>query len=390
MAGLTPTGFEPKPLQDIKTDLGTALRAIFGAAITLIAQSVFGQLIGIVAERLSDLWQLGLNIYTASTREGAVGLQLDHIGALTGSPRRAATNTKVIVNCLGTNGTVITAGSVVSIPTVGTQFTNTLPGTISGGTVAIEFHAVDTGPFAAPAGTLTTIGTPISGWTSATNPLDEFILGADLETDPAYRIRQVAELRGQGTGTTAAIRAKIAALTNVIDVFVFENDDDTVDGDGLPGHSFEVVVNGGDEDEIAAVIAAEKPAGIATYGNTTISTLDANGFAVDINFSRPTVLDIYVTVNLTADAAKYPLNGDDLVTAAIVAYGVNYHLGAEVRSSALIPSVFGATFGVLECALPLIGIAPTPVSSATISVDNRQAAKLDTSRIIINSTLVTP
>ncbi len=390
MSGLGPTGFTPKPLQDIKNDLGTALRAVFGAAITLIAQSVFGQLIGIVAERLSDLWQLALNIYTASTREGAVGIQLDHIGALTGTPRRAATNTKVMVNCLGTNGTVIVAGSVVSIPTVGTQFTNTLPGTISGGTVAIEFHAVNTGPFAAPAGTLTTIGTPISGWTSATNPLDEFILGADLETDPAYRIRQVAELRGQGTGTTASIRAKIAALTDVIDVFVFENTNDATNGDGLPGHSFEVVVNGGDEDEIASVIALEKPVGIATYGNTTVTSTDANGFAIDIDFSRPDVLDIYVTVNLVADASKYPLNGDDLVKAALVAYGVNYHLGAEVRSSALIPSVFAATAGVLECALPLIGIAPSPGSSATISVDNREAADLDTSRIVVNTSLITP
>src|SRR4051812_7502613 len=116
MAGLTPTGFEPKPLDDIKTDLGSAFRAVFGAAITLIAQSIFGQIIGIFAERLADLWQLGLAIWNASTREGAAGIALDNIGALTGTHRLPATFTHVQVTCSGTPATVIVAGSLVSIP----------------------------------------------------------------------------------------------------------------------------------------------------------------------------------------------------------------------------------------------------------------------------------
>ncbi len=390
MAGLSPQGFEPKPLEDIKTDLGSALRTVFGMAITLIAQSVFGQLIGIVADRLADLWQLGLNIYTASTREGAVGIQLDHIGMLTGSPRAAATASRVMVTCLGDNGTVIPEGSVVSIPAVGTRFFNPDPGTISSGTVTIEFHAEDTGPLAAPAGALTQIDTPIAGWASASNALDEFILGTDIETDAAYRVRQVAELRGQGNGTTAAIRAKVGALENVTDVFVFENDHDLTDDNNVPPHSFEVVVVGGDDADIAQVIANEKPTGIGTFGSTTEAALDANGFSVDISFSRADTLDIYVICNITVDAARFPNNGADLVKSALVAFEVNYHLGSEVRSSALIPSIFGATAGVLECSLPLIGTSASPGASTTIAVNNRQIADLDSSRISVNVTAINP
>lgn len=389
MAGLTPTGFEPKPLDEIKTDLGSGFRAVFGAAITLIAQSIFGQIIGIFAERLADLWQLGLTIWNASTREGAVGTALDNIGALTGTYRLAATYTHVQVTCSGTPATVITAGSVVSIPGLPTKFTNDLPGTIGGGgTVVIDFRATETGPLAAPSGTVTHIDTPISGWASCTNALDENILGRDIESDAAYRLRQVAELRAIGSSTVSAIRAKLFEVDNVTDVFVFENVSDATDVNGLPPHSFECVVAGGTDAAVASVIALNKPVGIATYGTTTIVTTDGNGFPISIKFSRPVVLNIYVTVSVICLANAFPTNGADLIKSAIVGYEVNYHVGSDVIASALIPSIFAATSGIEEVSMPFIGTSASPGTSTTIVVNNRQKADLDTSRIVVNVALI--
>lgn len=397
MPGVTEEGFEPKPLETIKIDLESGFRAVFGAAITVIAQSVFGQLIGIISDRLADLWQLGLALYNGSTREGAVGVQLDNIGALTGTTRLQATYTKVTLTCSGTNGTVIPAGSKVSIPGVGTSFTNDADSAaMSGGAVSVPFRAVDTGPKTALSGTVTQIDTPVSGWDTVTNPLDESELGRDVETDTAFRLRQVAELRAQGASTLAAIRAKIQELASVTGVYVFENVSDSTDGDGLPPHSFECVVSGGDDTAIANTIAFYKPVGIATYGTDTETVDDANGFPIAIKFSRPAALNAYITVNLTADAAAYPSNGNDLVKAAIVALAPTFGIGVELRSSALVPSYVPDPLnptttgvpGVLESALPLIGTAPTPVSSTTIAVGNRQQIILDTSRIVVNATLV--
>lgn len=397
MAGITEEGFEPKPLEEIKTDLESGFRAVFGAAITVIAQSVFGQLIGIISDRLADVWQLGLALYNGSTREGAVGVQLDNIGALTGTTRLQATYTKVTLTCLGTNGTVIPAGALVSIPGVGTQFTNDDDSDpMSGGEVDVLFRAVETGPKTALAGTVTQIDTPVGGWDSVTNALDHDEIGRDVEADSAYRLRQVAELRAQGASTVAAIRAKIQELDSVTGVFVFENATDDTDVDGLPPHSFEVVTSGGDDTEIAEAIALYKPVGIATFGAETETVDDANGFPIDINFSHAEELEAYVTVNLTADAATYPEDGDDLVKAAIVALNPTFGIGVELRSSALIPAYVPDALsptttgvpGVLESALPLIGTAPSPVSSTTIVADNREQIVLDTSRIVVNSTLV--
>lgn len=390
MAGMTPTGFEPKTQEEVEADLGTGLRGVFGAAITLIAQSVFGQLVGIIADRLVQVWQLGLAIYSASTREGATGIQLDHIGALTGTPRKAATYSHVQLLCSGVATTVIPGGSKVSIPGVGTQFITDAGGTIGGGgTVTIDFRAVSTGPFAAPTGTVTQIDTPVAGWASVSNAADENILGTDQETDAAYRIRQVSELRAMGASTVAAIRAKVGAVLNVTDVFVFDNPTDLTDLEGVPGHSFETVVAGGTDAAVASVVTLQKPVGIGTYGNTTVATTDANGFAVNVKFSRPAALNIYVTHNVKVDPAKFPSNGIDLIKAKVVDYEQNYHLGSEVRSSAFIPGAFQVP-GVLECQLPLIGTAASPVSSATIPVNNRQKADLDTGRTVVNVTFESP
>ena len=402
MPGITTTGFEPKPLEDIKSDLETGFRAVFGAAITTIAQSVFGQLIGIFSDRLADLWQLGLALYNATTREGATGVQLDNIGALTGTVRRAASYTEITCTCSGTNPTVISAGQLISIPGVGTQFTNDAPGTITGSPASIVFRAVETGPKTAYANTITQIDTPVSGWTSVTNPADHNtlpnVLGSDIESDAAYRLRQVQEIRALGASTVAAIRAKVGALSGVTGVFVFENVSDSTDGDGLPPHSFEVVVSGGDNTEIAETIVQYKPAGIATYGSTTVAVNDANGFGVNIKFSRPSVVEAYVTVNLTADRSKYPTNGDDLVKQAIADLAPYYGIGVELRSSELMPAYVPnrllpdttGVYGVLESALPLIGIAPSPGTSTTLVAGNREMFELDTARIVVNSTLVIP
>lgn len=402
MAGITPEGFEPKPLEDIKSDLETGFRAVFGAAITLIAQSVFGQLIGIFSDRLADLWQLGLALYNATTREGAVGVQLDNIGALTGTTRKQATYTKVTCTCGGVNGTVITAGQTISIPGVGTKFTNDLPGTISGGVVSIVFRAVETGPKTAFAGTVTQIDTLIAGWNTVTNPLDHSTLpnslGTNVETDAEFRLRQVQELRAQGASTVAAIRAKVENISGVTGVYVFENTGDVTDGDGLPPHSFEVVVSGGADADIAKAIATYKPVGIATYGSTTTATTDANGFAVNIKWSRASLLNAWIIVNLTADVAKYPVNGNDLVKAAIVALQPTLGIGVELRSSALVPTYVPSmlapdstgVYGVLESALPLIGLSDPPTLSTTLVAGNRQVFSIDTSRITVNPTLIVP
>ena len=54
MAGLTSAGFEAKTLADIQAEIEADFKASFGASIDVTAQSVFGQLIGIISEREAE------------------------------------------------------------------------------------------------------------------------------------------------------------------------------------------------------------------------------------------------------------------------------------------------------------------------------------------------
>lgn len=88
---------------------------------------------------------------------------------------------------------------------------------------------------------------------------------------------------------------------------------DTTDGNpsvafGRPGNSFEIVVQGGSDNAIAQAIYAAQPAGIKSYGNTTIQITDAFGTPVNISFSRPSPVTIYVVVSMVTDTYNTPGN----------------------------------------------------------------------------------
>ena len=391
--GITANGFVAKPLADIKTDLEASFRTTFGNGIDLTPNSAFSEVIGIFADRLADVWQLGQAVYSNAYTDGATGVALDQLCALTGIARKPASSTRVLATISGTPGTVIGSAQRVSIVGSTHKFAPVPNSTVipGGGSVEIEFIAVDTGPIPCPSAQLIVIETPVPGWASVTNTLDQFYLGTDTESDGALRLRRELSLRALGGGAVPAIQAALFEVTGVTDAFVFANETSSTDANGLPGHSFECVVNGGLDQAIADKIAETKPAGIATFGTTTLSGIppgiSSNSFV--INFSRPTVLNVYVTIDVIASAALAPLNLADLVKAAVVAFGdLNYNVGSPVIAAAMIPTVFASGSGVRDVPSVKIGTAPAPALSTTIQPTNRQIADLDTSRVVVNVTLV--
>jgi len=75
---------------------------------------------------------------------------------------------------------------------------------------------------------------------------------------------------------------------------------------GRPGKSYEIVVAGGTNAEIASTILATGPAGIQPYGNTIVQTLDNFGNIYNVGFSRPTDVPIYVSIALITDLYNVP------------------------------------------------------------------------------------
>ena len=71
--GLTSTGFVPKPYEQVLADVQADLRSRFGESIDLSASSVFGQLAGIIAERVSEVWDAAQGVYNAFVPDASTG-----------------------------------------------------------------------------------------------------------------------------------------------------------------------------------------------------------------------------------------------------------------------------------------------------------------------------
>lgn len=449
--GIVSTGFKAKPLADIKADLEAAFRTVFGAGIDVSSSSNFGQIIGILSERYAELWLLGEALYAASWPDSAEGVSLDHVASFAGITRAEATFSKVTAILVGTLGTNVPLGTQFSVINAGQKFASDAAASLAAATAwagsttysvgalrgnggnlylcttggissssggpsgngsaitdgsvvwrwigtgaafaQVACTAIETGAKPAFAYSLTVIETPVAGLNSVNNLNDHSTLGTATEDDTTLRIRREATIRKAGNASVEAIRAGLLALENVVDCFVFENDTEVTDVNGVPPHRVECVVDGGDDSEIASEIFKRKGAGIGTYGSTDIAVTDSQGESHTIAFSRPVDLNVYMTLDVVYDPATAPSNPADLETQiqdALVEYGdTNLRVGSNVVSSKFIPTLYTIA-GVVELTdLPKIGTSPSPSADTTISVTNRQKARMDTSRIVVNLTPTT-
>lgn len=234
---------------------------------------------------------------------------------------------------------------------------------------------------------LTNIQTPVAGWISVINEFTP-VIGRDLETDEELRIRRQLSINLIGAGTLEAIRAKLLNLPGVIAVLVTENATNQV-VDSLPPHSFECLVMGGDDYEIASMIWNVKGAGIETFGNLTIQVKDSTGQYQEIKFSRPIPIYIYVDVELTIDDTIFPINGNDLIKDNIIKKITQFGVGDDI----LYQSLFGAIYNVPGVTLATVSIGGNNVESKptlyeqNILIQKNQIQKIDLSKITITSLL---
>ena len=104
---------------------------------------------------------------------------------------------------------------------------------------------------------------------------------------------------------------------------------------GRPPKSFEAVVSGGSDADVAEEIWLSKPAGIQTFGNVNggagVPIIDSQGDTQIIFFSRPTPIYIWVqaTISLYSEES-FPVNGLQLIAQSILDYGNSLGIGVDV------------------------------------------------------------
>lgn len=394
--GVTPQGFNRKQLTDIQSDIEASQRAKFGALLDVSAPTALGQMNGTFSSGLAEGWELAEEAYHAFDPDAAAGASLTYVAALTGTERREAKASTVPLTLNLNAGASVPTGSIVQHSTrPDIRFSTDALYTNPGGSAADIFGTAtctQTGPIAALASSLTVIITPASGWNSVFNPVDATV-GRDVDSDVILRQRREDELALRGGSTVDAIRADLLdsanhpELAGIESVEVLENTSDAPDSNGLPGHSFEVVLDDGPtptvlDTDIAQSIFDTGPGGIFSNGSVLANAIDVNGDPQPERFSRVLRRAIYVSLTVVR-GIDYPVDGDAQVQAAIVAKGSLLLAGQSVVALSLEAAALTVA-GVLDVSAYTQGFAPSPVLSANLTLGVRERATFAGANVVVS------
>lgn len=378
MAGLTSNGFESKDFDTLLTELQDALHAEFGDGFDVTASSPMGPINAIYAAKLSELWELLQDVYASYSPANAYGAGLDQIALLTGSTRQDQSRSVVLASVSGTPGTVITTNAQAKHSETGSLWYPATDVTIpAASAVTAYFNSVDYGPVTALAGTITLIETPVIGWSAVTNTADA-TPGKLVESDQSFRIRRARDIAQAGSSTLRAIVADVGEILGVESVIAYENVDDEEDNEGLPGHSFEVLVEGGDSVEIAQAIWDNKPAGVSAYGTSGAYAVDYNSASKYVAYSRPSDVDIYVAITAVTGVG-FAATAD--IAGSITGYGDALAAGDDVHWSRLFVAAY--VTGVENISDLRISTASSPTATSDIPISRRQRSTWDSARITV-------
>ena len=225
-------------------------------------------------------------------------------------------------------------------------------------------YSKEYGAISGDADAITIILSSVTNWYSAVNPVN-LTSGSEIETDNELRLRAIGEYDAAGSGTLDAITTSVLRLDGVKDCIVKENAT-SVTVDSVPPKSYEVVVNGGIDSEIAQVVWDTKPAGIYTYGSNSETVVDFNGYTQTVNFSPAT--PIYVTVRVTyATYAEedLPIGAIDAAKDAILQFANDtLTMDDDIIAKRFLGVIYGATTGFGDI---VIEVATKPAPNDTVA-----------------------
>lgn len=353
--GVTSTGFVKKTLDDIIQEKEATARTLFGSDIDLSETSPLKKFIEVTTLEEVRLWEMSESLYYSAFLGFATGNNLDRVVELLGVTRKAATKATGTVRFSGSDGTVIPQGTRVATDE-GEEFVTDASGTISGGSVDIAVTASEFGTDGNVAGnTITNLLDVILGVTSITNP-SATSGGTELETDAALRDRAPTALAATGKATVAALEAAILSISGVTFVDAQEDFDE---------HKVTMIVDGLTLPDANVDQAIE----------------DTRSAGMEVVSQAPTVIDIYVDIEIVYDGTE-PTDADDQVETSIINYITGLGIGNDVIYNKIIDEVFDTGSWVSDITILLVGTSYPPTGEANITIAALERA--DTDKLKVN------
>ena len=330
MAGLTSSGFVPETYKNIKARIEGKLETL-NPGFDFSPESPDGQLISIMTYELFQAWAQLNNVYNSYNPTVASGAALRNIGLITGIPFGAASKSYATLETQGTVGTIIPALSLVS-DADGNEFYSAFEVAIPSN---IQVVSKESGVLDVSAGSVTTIVTPVTGWTGITQLLDGNS-GTTAQTQQQYRNSRQRTVMRNSVSIADAMQANLHELG--IDQATVFNNDSNATVSGVPANTIEVTVGeispAITDDMIAQVILSTNSMGCSTFGTTTVAITDTQGVSHNISFTKATQFDVQMAINITFLDPDFA-GAEESIKAALIAHVNSLEAGADVVWSRL-------------------------------------------------------
>jgi len=399
--GVVSTGFNRKTNDVITSEIQSKVTESLGVT-NFSNKSVTGIFTIILILVLTEIWEVLEGVYHLMSPDNVFGVNQENLFASVNVPKLVPRKSTAVLTLTNTNTSdlLIPVGQIVRQSVSNTQWFTTEEVTIpASSTITCNAESEFYGNYTASVGTIDTIVTPISGWSAVTN-LSEAITGQAEETDAEYRLRKQTVLSTSQGGILPSIIARIKnEVAGVTYISGHENDTDEIiikEGFTMQPHSIALTIVGGDDNEIATLLAEIKGNGINTNGDDEFTVIDSQGNTRIVRFSRANIIDIFVTYDLTI-TDEYDLSFNETIKDYIESFNDSLNEGKDIlrwQLESLIP------FGIENGSLPInnndslvdvsVKFAKTasPTTNTNISIAHNEKARILRSNIVINTTEV--
>lgn len=195
--------------------------------------------------------------------------------------------------------------------------------------------------------TITIMTQVLIGITKITNP-GAAVGGKDSENDSELRQRFLERVDRINSFSCDGIRNYVVNNSTVDRCQVLENETDEYDAGGRPPHSYEIIVTGETDENMFQVIQDYKLAGIRTWGD--IRRKIGN---ITYGFSRATVKDLYVKIDITASKEYWRAQNIDKIKKALISYVDNVDVASIVYIWKLIGETYQNSEGIINLGVQL-------------------------------------
>jgi len=298
MGTLTSTGYSVKTFSEWKT----LLQGVFTSAwvgIDLSEQSPQGSWINQMATYLTNADNDGLEIYNNFNLNNAQGVMLSLIAILRGTNRKIGT--KALLSVTFTSSSypyTIPANTQFTLDGTSLVFENTSDIVVTSINQVANLQAIENGVCGAE------VGNTLQSVTSFPLLTNIAVItnseGLNNETDEELRLRLRTQNSVSSNGEVGDIYSALRNLANTTKCTVYENDTNSTDARSIPSKNINAIVLGSTTQEIVDIIAQKKAGGTPTYGASSGTYTDTQGYPHTIYFDRPTQKRIYVAASVTA------------------------------------------------------------------------------------------